>query len=335
MHLGNSIPDAVLEFPGPKYVVVETKIRPGMCSETQLLNHYHGAADRFGEDKIFLLFLSVERMPPSGVGLLSGQFKGKVFFLSWQHVLRYLEPKRAAGDHEQRFFLEQFFAIIRAEKLWRLFSMNTDELKSFLVHFPEVSTGREAATNTLLSLLEAILARAIACSGESAEDWTSEDSNWELPCLYSALKIRSWHTNTSAYIFVNAALGKVGVILTGYQDDRAQKEKLLGRWQDVFKSAFAGDPSARTFTWAEKDEDEFAGATGYFRLIEGTAGQVFDPSKFEVFADYFYWGYCQSGRERHRETVPASGRGLQKALGDIRGCFASHNKDGRCEASKR
>jgi hypothetical protein len=41
----------------------------------------------------------------------------------------------------------------------------------------------------------------------------------------------------------------------------------------------------------EVGEDEFAGSTGYFKLIEGTVGQVFDPSKFEVFADYFYWGY--------------------------------------------
>jgi hypothetical protein len=31
-----SRPDAILEFAGPQYVVLETKVHPGMCSELQL-----------------------------------------------------------------------------------------------------------------------------------------------------------------------------------------------------------------------------------------------------------------------------------------------------------
>jgi hypothetical protein len=45
--------------------------------------------------------------------------------------------------------------------------------------------------------------------------------------------------------------------------------------------------------WAEEDEDEFAGITGYFKLVEGTLGQTFDPLKIDVFRNYFYWGYSR------------------------------------------
>jgi len=169
--------------------------------------------------------------------------------------------------------------------------MTTDELKAFLAHFPEVWTKLDAAENALNALLKLVCIQAVASSGERATEWSAgaDDFSESLPCLYSTLKIRDWHTTSSAYVFINAALRKVGVVLTGYQDDRKQKENFLNRWQGSFKSAFAADPDIRTFVWEE--EDEYAGDTGYFKPIDGTAGQLFDPSKIEVFADYFYWGY--------------------------------------------
>jgi len=287
-NLTHSRPDAVLEFQGPQYVVIETKIQPGMCSASQLRNHFRGAAQQFGRDLTTLLFLSVERSAPAEVRQLAARLPGKVFFLSWQQILLFLESKRAILDHEQQVYFEEFLACIRAERLWRLFPMTTDELKAFLAHFPEVWTKLEAAKNALNALLKLVCIQAVASSGERAAEW-SDDSSEDLPCLYSTLKIRDWHTTSSAYVFINAALRKVGVVLTGYQDDRKQKENFLNRWHGSFKSAFAADPDIRTFVWEE--EDECAGGTGYFKPIDGTAGQVFDPSKIEVFADYFYWGY--------------------------------------------
>jgi hypothetical protein len=283
-----SRPDAILEFQGPQYVVIETKIHPGMCSIRQLRNHYFGAARRFGEERISLLFLSVERSAPREITLLSKRFPGKIFFLAWQQVLLFLQAKRATLDYAEQVFLGEFFACIRAAKLWRLFAMTTDELKSFLAHFPDVWTKWVAAENALYALLKVICTQAVASSGESSESETDDFSD-QLPCLYSALKIRGWHTTSSAYVFINAALGKVGVVLTGYQDDRKQKEKLLDRWRESFKNLFAADSEIRTFAW--ESDDEAAGDTGYFSPVQGTAGQVFDPSKIEVFTDYFYWGY--------------------------------------------
>jgi hypothetical protein len=286
-HLAHSRPDAVLEFPGPRYVVIETKIHPGMCSEDQLRNHYRGATRQFGEERTLLLFLSVERTAPTVVRLLSERFPGKVFFLSWQQLLRFLDARRRDSHFKQQFYLEQFFECIRAEKLWRLFSMSTDELELFLAQYPTFFAKLQPAKNSLNDLLTSACTQAVASSGEGAEDWTAKDSRDELPCLYSALKIRGWHTDSSAYVFVNAVLGKIGVILTGYQSDREEKEKFLSRWHESFKSLFAADPGIRIFVWEEEDEV----AVEYFKPVEVTAGQAFDPSKIGVFADYFYWGY--------------------------------------------
>ena len=86
LNLAQSRPDAVLEFPGPLYIVVETKIHPGMCSVSQLRNHLRGAARRFGKGCTKLLFLSVERSAPNEVKRLATHFPGQVFFLSWQEV---------------------------------------------------------------------------------------------------------------------------------------------------------------------------------------------------------------------------------------------------------
>lgn len=287
----HSRPDAVLEFQGPLYVVIETKIQLGMCRASQLRNHFRGAAQQFGGDLTTLLFLSVERSAPAEVRRIAARLPAKIFFLSWQHILLFLESKRAILDHEQQVYFEEFFACIRAEKLWRLFPMTNDELNAFLAHFPEVHTKLEAAKNALNALLKLVCIQAVASSGERAEELPPDDGSGDLPCLYSPLKIRDWHTTSSAYVFINAALRKVGVVLTGYEDERKQKENFLNRWHGSFKSAFAADPDSRTFVWVDKEEDECAGATGYFKPIDGTAGQVFDPSKIEVFADYFYWGY--------------------------------------------
>jgi hypothetical protein len=230
----------------------------------------------------------VERSAPREVQLLSSIFPGKIFFLSWRRLLACLEGKRAAMDREHQVYLEDFFARIRAEKLWRLFPMTADELKSFVAHYPEVFRNTEAGENELNRLLQLLCTRAIAASGERAEDHSAEEYSQELPCIYCTLKVHGWHTMSSAYIFINAALTKVGIVLIGYEK-RTQKVNFMSRWHESFKTVFAGDLDIRTFVW--EDEDEIAGDNGYFKLIEGTTGQVFDPSKFQVFDDVFYWGY--------------------------------------------
>ena len=288
--LTHSRPDAMLHFPGSARVLLETKIHPGMCSESQLRNHYRGAARRFGDDNLRMLFLSVEHAAPSAVVRLARQLPERVFYLSWQQVLRFLDAKRSVLDHEQQVYLEEFFACIRAERLWRLFSMTVDELKAWLGHYPNVLANQEAAKNLLNGLLGSIRIQAVAVSGERAEDVSSEDSGDQLPCLYSALKIKQWHTNFSAYVFVNAALNKTGVVLTGYQDDQKEKDAFLSRWHASLRDRFTTDPDLSAFIWA-KEEDEVSGETGYFKHVAGTAGQSFDPSKIEIFGDYFYWGY--------------------------------------------
>ncbi|HUE00532.1 MAG TPA: hypothetical protein VMR62_13245, partial [Bryobacteraceae bacterium] len=192
VHLGQSIPDAILEFAG-QYVVIETKIYPGVCRESQLQKHYQHAANKYGEQRIFLLFLSVDRIAPGEVTLLARQHPGKVFFLSWHRVLQYLSSKGLISDPKQQVYLEQFFDMVRTEKLWRLIPMTTDELKGFLALYPDVCTKLESARISLYNLLDSVCTAAIASSGEAAED-SREDFSDELPCLYSAIKIPGWHT---------------------------------------------------------------------------------------------------------------------------------------------
>jgi hypothetical protein len=83
----------------------------------------------------------------------------------------------------------------------------------------------------------------------------------------------------------------MGVILTGYQDDKRQQNAFSAHWHSKFKEAFASDPSLQAFTWVDENDDDFAGKTGYFKEVAGTSGHAFDPLKIELFQDYFYWGY--------------------------------------------
>jgi hypothetical protein len=289
-HFPSAVPDALLELQGPLWVLIETKIHPGTCTLAQLQNHYSEAVREYG-DGLRILLLSVERKEPSVLSTLSTQYPGRFYYLSWQQMLRYLDSKRANLDHEHRAFLEEFFAVVRDQKLWSLFSMTIDELRNFLTHYPFVAGHEAAAENVLDELTTKIRVRCIASSLDRAEDASSEDRTEYLPCLYTSFKIREWHTTLSAYAFLNAAIGKMGVILTGYQDDKKEREAFSSRWHSKFKDKFVLDPNLQSFVWVKEDGDELAGQTGYFKEVSGTSGHAFDPLKIELFQDTFYWGY--------------------------------------------
>jgi hypothetical protein len=285
----NSRPDALLEFKGPIWVLVESKIHPGTCSISQLQNHYKGAIHKYGGEALRMLLLSVERKAPDALSALSKRIPDRVYYLSWQQVLHYLDSKRVEFNHEHQVYLDEFFAVLRDQKLWRLFSMTIDELRNFLTHYTITFSQQDAAKNLLVELLSAIRVRCVASTADRAEDKWDEEGSDDLPCLYTLFKISKWHTNQSAYTFLNAAKGTMGVILTGYQDDKRQQDAFSAHWHSKFKEAFASDPSLQAFTWVDADDDNFAGETGYFKEVAGTSGHSFDPLKIELFKDNFYW----------------------------------------------
>lgn len=75
---------------------------------------------------------------------MARRLEGKIFYLAWQQVLRFLDAKRAMLDREQQVYLEELLACIR----------------------------EEAAKNSLNELLRLMRVQAVAASGESAQDWS-------------------------------------------------------------------------------------------------------------------------------------------------------------------
>ena len=114
-----------------------------------------------------------------------------------------------------------------------------------------------------------------------------------LPNLYCSLRIKGWHTDYSAYLFINVVLKKFGFVLVGYQDEMNRKEKsaFFERWNNSFKAKYKEDNNLKAFSFIGKDEDENAINAGYFKIIEGMSGKLFNPEQISDFQDNFYWGY--------------------------------------------
>lgn len=175
-----------------------------------------------------------------------------------------------------------------------------------------------------------LASEGLAEANEEAE--ANEKAQKVLPCLYKCVKIKGWHTNCSAYIFMNILLKKVGIVLTGYQDDKRDEAKFLQLWDENFKFKYENDTNLFSFTWIDKDEDDCAINGGYFKLVKGTSGKHFSPDKIPEFADYFYWGYVY---DLEVEKIDAYSEKIAKDFKKLLDTFAKNNDNNNPKASKK
>jgi hypothetical protein len=285
----DSRPDALLEFSGPRFVIVETKRFADRFDAVQFSHHCQGATKKFGAERVWLLFLSLDRQPPAGLKRLMRP-DSRVGFLSWSSLLKFLTDWMRSAP-QFRWPLSEFFAVMQREKLWRSFPMNMEELKSFLEDYSRLSQRMGSAEQKLNEILNGIETHVVAASQGRAQSTAEKELAEDLPCIYRMLQVKNWHCQSSAYVFINAAFAKIGLILVGYQDDQKQREAFSRRWNSALKERYKADERIETLTWVDADEDEYSCATGYFKIVSGTKGWAISPPQINDFAKFFYWGY--------------------------------------------
>jgi hypothetical protein len=277
----DSRPDAVLEFMGPRFVIVETKLFADSFDAVQFSHHCQGAKKKFGAEQVWLLFLSLDRQPPTRLKQLMMP-DGQIGFLSWFSLITVL-TNWMSSNPQFRLPLNEFFAVLQREKLWRSFPMNMEELKKFLEDYSRVNQCYESATQKLNEILDRVETHVLAASQGCARSTDGKNDVEDLPCIYRTLRIRNWHCPFSAYVFINAACHKVGLVLTGYeQDDPQQRQAFSRRWNSALKDRYQADERLVTLTWIGQGDDEYSYEGGYFKVVSGTEGWAIRPPQTRI-----------------------------------------------------
>jgi len=303
----NSRPDALIEFSDGRYLIIETKLYPNSFNKEQFLNHFAGGKDEFGEQNVWLVFLSGDECIPSELNELKKKHYGRIGFISWKSLLQFLKDNANSLGEKFEIIIKEFLSFANHHKLGRLIFMNNEEIKKFLEIYPIVATQEEAVKDKFTQIINHLKNRIIIECEELVEENTG-DIQKELPCLYIAFNIKTWHLEeSSGYIFVDILSKKIGILLTGYQDKK-EKEKCIPIWNKYYKNKYKDNPDLYAFTWIEEGEDEYAIKGGYFKMVEGTSGKIFDPTQISEFTDCFYWGYIYDleieKMQIYNETMP-------------------------------
>lgn len=286
--LENSIPDAIIEFSKERYIIIETKLYPNDFNREQFINHLNGGCKEFGYENIWLLFLSGDKNTPSELNDLILKHNGKIGFISWSSILKFLENYKVTLGEKYEIIINEFLIFAKHYKLGSLISMNNEEMKQFIENFVELEKFRKPCTDKLLETIDMCKDKIIIDSQEEVEE--NNESQAELPCLYKCLTINGWHTDYSAYIYINILQKLIGICLTGYEDKDA-RNKFLKIWSEDFKDKYKKDSRLKSFTWVEEGDDELAINEGYFKVVEGTSGKSFNPESTSIFSRHFYFGY--------------------------------------------
>ncbi|MCZ7382717.1 MAG: hypothetical protein O8C64_14245 [Candidatus Methanoperedens sp.] len=289
--LENSTPDAIIGFSYDNYIIIETKLYPNSFDKEQFINHFEGGCKKFGYEKIWLLFLSGDENIPEGLDDLILEHKGKIGHISWNSILKLLKDNKESLGEKYEIIINEFLTFAKHYKLGRLIYMNPEEMKKFIENFAEMEKFRKPCTDKLLETIDMIKHKIIINSQEEVEAYNGGDfNNKELPCLWKCLKIKGWHTDGSAYIYINILQKLIGICLVGYEDKDA-RNKFSKRWAEDFNDKHKKDSRLKTFTWIEEDDDELAINGGYFKEFEGTTGKSFNPVTTPFFSKKFYFGY--------------------------------------------
>jgi len=287
--LQSSRPDAIFEISNGDHLILETKRFPNRFDKKQFLNHYVGGKEEFGAENVYILFLSGDQSIPVELKDEQASAPGEIGFISWNKLLQILNEEKEIIDDKYEIIIKEFISFANHYKLGRLIDMNNEDVRKFIDVYPFVALNQEAVRDKLTNIIKNIEGRIILGANELAEE-CPDDLQEELPCIYKCLKLRGWHTINSAYISINMLLKKMAVVLTGYQDN-AEKKLFLAKWKDDFKYKYKEDPKLISLTWIDEGNDAAAVNGGYFKIIEGSSGKMFDPDKISEAEDCFYWGY--------------------------------------------
>lgn len=284
-----SRPDALIEFSEGKFLIIETKIYPNSFNKEQFLNHFNGGKDELGAENIWLLFLSNDESIPDELIELQKKHFGRIGFISWKSLIKLLRDNIESLGEKFEIITNEFLIFANNYKLGRLVSMNNEDFKRFIQAYPIVAKYQEVVLDKISDILNQIKDHIIIECEELVVE-NNDDTQEELPCVYRGLNIKDWYIKeSSAYIFIDILQAIIGIVLTGYQENKKEKAIFQSQWEKSYKHKYKSDPSLRTFTWI--GEDEYAINGGYFKIVEGTSGKIFNPILISEFSDYFYWGY--------------------------------------------
>ncbi|MBN8701646.1 MAG: hypothetical protein J0M08_01145 [Bacteroidetes bacterium] len=287
--LESSRPDAVVEFSSNKFLILETKIYPDHFDKDQITRHYQGAKKEFGIDNVWCLFLSGDQYCPSELQKIQEKNIGKIGFISWKKLLELLNDKTKLHGFSNSIIVEEFLTFAKHYKLGKYTTMNAQELKIFVDNYQGIVTNQDTVQDIFNNSIEKIKNKIILECGELVEKNDDESSD-TLPCLYRTFDIKNWHIKDySGFVFINVLLKKIGIVLAGYQNKNEQK-KFMPLWDEKYKHEYRKNPNLTSFTWVDSGYDDYAINNGYFKLIDGTSGKLFNPLQISEFGDYFYWG---------------------------------------------
>lgn len=292
----NSIPDAIIHLSSDNYIIIETKLYPNNFDKKQFIKHFEGGCEKFGYEKIWLLFLSGDENIPEGLNDLKIEHDGKIGHISWSSILKLLKDNKESLGEKYEIIINEFLKFANHYKLGRLISMNKEQMKQFIENFEEherMESFRKPCTDKLLETIDMIENKIILDSQEEVDLKNDKDYNHkELPCLFKCLKIKGWHTDGSVYIYINILQNKIGICLTGYEDYNIDAQNKFSKLRlEDFKDKNKKDSRLKCFTFIQEDVDELAINGGYFKEVEGTNGKPFNPVAMPIFSENFYFGY--------------------------------------------
>jgi len=287
--LEKSIPDAKIEFSENKYIIIEVKLYPNSFKEKQFMDHFNGGCKEFGKENTWFLFLSGDENIPPKLSELIMEHQGRVGQISWNSIIILIEEFRKSLDRKYEIILYEFLMFAQKYKLGRLISMNDKEMEQFIENFSQLEKFRKPCTDKLLDTIDMYKDDIIKNSNKKVEE-NNDDNQVELPCLYKGFKIKGWHIEKSAFIFINISKKLTGICFTGYEYDDGRNE-FLELWDQKFENIYKEDPRLKSFAFIDEDEDDLAINGGYFKEFEETRGKSFNPIELDEFSDYFYFGY--------------------------------------------
>jgi hypothetical protein len=325
-----SRPDAVFEADG-KQLILETKLFQGRFDCSQFLDHINGAIGVFGQESVYFIFLSMDKVEPNDVRNIRKRFPEKIAFISWLNLLQILNDSIRNTNRQYAILIREFLLFANHYKLGRIVSMNQNELSSFIDIYAKVFHQKDSANQIFLKFMKELRNRLVAHSSERAEPFSEEeDSQVECPCFYFVLTINGWHIKRSAYLFLNVYTKSIGVLLTGYQSDAKEKKVFIDKWNNGLKEIYAKDKGLKAFTWIEHQDVDAIEGRGYFKESTGINGKLINPTKIEDVSEFFYWGYSfdfiVNRQSEYLETIPVA---FEKLINDFGTNIESKEKQKR------
>jgi hypothetical protein len=274
--------DAIIEFLENKFVILETKKFSNNFDKAQFLDEIKGAQKEFNKENIWALFLSGDKEIPAELAEIKKKLQGKIGFLSWKTILRFLNEKKESLTRDYEIIINEFLIFANHLKIGKEMDMTNDDFAKFLEAYPIVWKFEDIALERLNEYLDR-LKEIIIIECEELVNVNKDEDVDKFPCIYQGFDIDDSHIdNNSGYLFVDLLYGRIGILLTGYQNIK-EKNKFTGIWDKKYKSKYKDDSDLCAFTWD--------GENDLFKLISGTTGKIFNPTQLSTFDEAFYWGY--------------------------------------------